>query len=142
MSYQSFFQTVTTNSVHIPLYSTSMFYKFWEIILQMLVQLWKNFLQMSHKDHSFISWLFLGKRHSTRGIKTETITSKMLVAGTVQSVQWLAMSWPTEGFEFESQSGQEFSLLYRIQSDHLNYYPMGTRGSFPKAKQPEQETNH
>jgi hypothetical protein len=81
-----------------------MFYMFWEIILQMLVQLWKNFLKMSHKDHSFVSSLFLKKRYSTKGIKIATITPKMLVAGmTVQSVQWLAMGWPDEGFDFESQ---------------------------------------
>jgi hypothetical protein len=39
--------------------------------------------------------------------------------------------------EFDSQSGQEFSLFHIIQTGfgaHTASYPMGTRGSFPGGK--------
>jgi hypothetical protein len=42
-------------------------------------------------------------------------------------VEWLAMGWMTEGSEFESWYGQEFSLLHFIHTGaHLASYPMGT----------------
>jgi hypothetical protein len=43
----------------------------------------------------------------------------------------------TEGSEFESQYGQEFSLLHVVQTDsgvHQTSYPMGTEGSFSGGK--------
>jgi hypothetical protein len=45
--------------------------------------------------------------------------------------------WTTEGSEFESRQGQEFSLLHVVQTGsaaHPALYPMGTRGSFPGGK--------
>jgi hypothetical protein len=45
-----------------------------------------------------------------------------------------AMGWRTKGSEFESPSGQEFSLLYVVQAGsgaNPASYPMGTAGSFP-----------
>jgi hypothetical protein len=45
--------------------------------------------------------------------------------------------WTTEGSEFESREGQEFSLLQIVQTGsevHPTYYPMGTGGSFPGGK--------
>jgi hypothetical protein len=47
------------------------------------------------------------------------------------------MGWTTEGSEFESRQGQEFSLLHVVQAGsgaHPTSYPMGTRGSFPGGK--------
>jgi hypothetical protein len=42
-----------------------------------------------------------------------------------------------EGSDFESQYGQEFSLLYVVQTGsgvHPTSYPMDTGGSFPGVK--------
>jgi hypothetical protein len=42
-----------------------------------------------------------------------------------------------QGIEFESQWGQEFSLLHVVQTDpgaHHTSYPMGTGGPFPGGK--------
>jgi hypothetical protein len=39
------------------------------------------------------------------------------------------MGWMTEGFEFKSQYGQEFSLPHVVQTDsgaHTTSYPIGT----------------
>jgi hypothetical protein len=58
-------------------------------------------------------------------------------AGIVQSVWRLPRGWMTKGSEFESQWGQEFSLLYVIQTSsgaHPAYCPMDTRDSFPWGK--------
>jgi hypothetical protein len=44
----------------------------------------------------------------------------------------------TEGSEFETQYGQEFSLLHVVQTGcgaHLASYPVCTVGSFPGVKQ-------
>jgi hypothetical protein len=52
-------------------------------------------------------------------------------AGIAQSVQRLATGWTTEGSEFESRWGQEFSLLHVVQTGsgvHPTSYPMGTGG--------------
>jgi hypothetical protein len=46
--------------------------------------------------------------------------------------------WKTEGSEFESQQGKEFSLLHVVQSGsgvHPTSYPMGTGGSFYGGKE-------
>jgi hypothetical protein len=43
------------------------------------------------------------------------------------------MGWTTEGSEFDSQYGQEFSLLLVIQTGsgvHPTSYPMGAEGYF------------
>jgi hypothetical protein len=51
----------------------------------------------------------------------------------------------TEGLEFESLYGQEFSLLYVVQTGsgvHLTSYPMGTGGSFPGVKLPGREADY
>jgi hypothetical protein len=48
-----------------------------------------------------------------------------------------ATGWTTEGSEFESRKGQEFCLLYVVQTGsgvHRTSYPMGTGGSFPGSK--------
>jgi hypothetical protein len=47
------------------------------------------------------------------------------------------MRWTTEGSEFASRYGQEFSLLHVVQTSpgaHPTSYPMGTGGSFPGDK--------
>jgi hypothetical protein len=36
--------------------------------------------------------------------------------GIAQLVQWLATGWTTEGLDFESRQGQEFSLLHVVQT--------------------------
>jgi hypothetical protein len=62
-----------------------------------------------------------------------------------QSVWRLAMGWMTKGSELESWWGQEFSLLHVIQTGsgaHSASYPMGTRGTFPRVKQPGREADH
>jgi hypothetical protein len=49
-----------------------------------------------------------------------------------RSAVGIATGWMTEGSEFESRWGQEFSLLHVVQTGsgvHLTY-PMGTGGSF------------
>jgi hypothetical protein len=46
-------------------------------------------------------------------------------------------SWMNERLVFESQKGQEFSLLHIVQTGsqaHQTSYTMGTRGSFPGGK--------
>jgi hypothetical protein len=46
----------------------------------------------------------------------------------------VATGWTTEGSEFESRWGQEFSLLQTVQTGsevHPTPYPVGTGGSFP-----------
>jgi hypothetical protein len=43
----------------------------------------------------------------------------------------IATGWTTEGSEFESRQGQEFSLLHVVQIGsgvHPTSYPMGTGG--------------
>jgi hypothetical protein len=53
------------------------------------------------------------------------------------SVVGIATDWTTEGSEFESRYGQEFSLLQIVQTGsevHPTAYPMGTGGSFPGGK--------
>jgi hypothetical protein len=55
----------------------------------------------------------------------------------VQSEEWPAMGWMTEGPKFESQYGQVFSLLHVIQTGsgaHPTSYPTGTNGTFSKVK--------
>jgi hypothetical protein len=50
-------------------------------------------------------------------------------AGIAQSVLRLATGWTTEGSELESRWGQEFSLLYVVQTGsgvHPTSYQMGT----------------
>jgi hypothetical protein len=47
------------------------------------------------------------------------------------------MGWMTEGSEFESGGGQEFSLLQIVQTGsgvHPTSYSMGAGGSFPGGK--------
>jgi hypothetical protein len=48
----------------------------------------------------------------------------------------LATGWTTEGPEFESRKGQEFSVLHIVQTGSGVHptYPMGTGGSFPGGK--------
>jgi hypothetical protein len=61
-------------------------------------------------------------------------------AGIVQSVYRLATDWTTEGSEFGCRCGQEFSLLYVVQTDSgasPASYPMGAGGSFPGGKAAE-----
>jgi hypothetical protein len=61
------------------------------------------------------------------------ITISKQRAGIAQSVQRLATGWTTEGSEFESWYGQQFSLLHVIQTGsrfRQTSYPMGTGGSF------------
>jgi hypothetical protein len=55
------------------------------------------------------------------------------------------MGWVTEGLEFQSRYGQEFSLLRIVQTGsgaHPASYPMCTGGSFPGVKQQEHEADH
>jgi hypothetical protein len=55
------------------------------------------------------------------------------------------MGWTTEGSEFESRWGQEFSLLHVVQTGsgaHPASYPMGTGGSFPGVKRQGREADH
>jgi hypothetical protein len=64
-------------------------------------------------------------------------TDVFLLSGIVQSVLWLASGWMTEGLEFKSQWGQEFSVLHVIQTGsgvHPDSYPMGIGVSFPGGK--------
>jgi hypothetical protein len=45
--------------------------------------------------------------------------------------------WTTEGSELETRQGQEFSLLYVVQTGsgvHPTSYPIVTGGSFPRGK--------
>jgi hypothetical protein len=48
----------------------------------------------------------------------------------------MAMDWTTEGSEFESRYGQEFSLLHDVQTGsgaHPASYPVGTVGKAAEA---------
>jgi hypothetical protein len=50
----------------------------------------------------------------------------------------MTTGWTTEGSEFESRWGQEFSLLQVVQTGsgvHSTSYPMGTGGSFSAGKE-------
>jgi hypothetical protein len=54
-----------------------------------------------------------------------------------QYVYRLGTGWTTEGSEFESRWGQDFSLLHVIQigfGAHSTSYSVGTGGSFLGAK--------
>jgi hypothetical protein len=54
-----------------------------------------------------------------------------------QSLYRLATFWTTEGSEFESQYGQEFSLFCVVQTGsgtHPAYYPMSTVSTSPEGK--------
>jgi hypothetical protein len=47
------------------------------------------------------------------------------------------MGWTTEGSEYESRYGQEFSVLHVVQTGsvvHPTFYTMGTGSSFIKGK--------
>jgi hypothetical protein len=49
----------------------------------------------------------------------------------------MATGWTTEGSEFESRYGQEFSLLHVVQigsGAHSASYPMDTEDLFPGGK--------
>jgi hypothetical protein len=49
----------------------------------------------------------------------------------------MAAGWTTEGSEFESRWGQEFSLLHVVHTGsgvQPTSYPMGIGGSFPGGK--------
>jgi hypothetical protein len=61
----------------------------------------------------------------------------ILGAGIAHSVWRLATGWTTERSEFESRWGQEFPLLYLVQTDsgaNPASYPMGTGGVIPGDK--------
>jgi hypothetical protein len=48
-----------------------------------------------------------------------------------------ARGWTTEGSEFESRYGQEFSLLHFVHTGsgvHTTFHPMGSGDSFPGGK--------
>jgi hypothetical protein len=56
-----------------------------------------------------------------------------------------ATGWTTEGSEFESRMGQEFSLLQVVQTGsgvHPTSYTMGTGGSFLGVKRPGSDAHH
>jgi hypothetical protein len=56
-------------------------------------------------------------------------------AGIAQLVQQLPKGWTTEGSEFESRWGQEFSLLHIVQTAsgaHPASYQMGMGGLFTR----------
>jgi hypothetical protein len=62
-----------------------------------------------------------------------------------ESVVGIVTWTPTEGSEFKSLWGQEFSLLHVFQipsGDDQASYPMGTGCSFPGVKWPEREADH
>jgi hypothetical protein len=45
------------------------------------------------------------------------------------------MGWTTEGSEFETGGGQEFSLLHVVRTGaHLAFYPTDTEDSSPGGK--------
>jgi hypothetical protein len=57
----------------------------------------------------------------------------------------MATGSTTEGSEFESRWGQEFSLLHVVQTTsgaHPVSYPIGKGGSSPGVKQPGREADH
>jgi hypothetical protein len=57
----------------------------------------------------------------------------------------LATGWKTEGSEFESPWGREFSLLHVVQAGsgaHPTSYPISTGGSFAGVKRKEREADH
>jgi hypothetical protein len=61
-------------------------------------------------------------------------------AGIAQSVQRLDMGWTTEGSDFESRSGKQFSPLRLVQTGfgaRPVFYPMGTGESFLGGKAAE-----
>jgi hypothetical protein len=69
----------------------------------------------------------------------------MNMYGIAQSVYRLATGWTTEKSEFESRWGQEFSLLFVVQTGsgaHPTSYPIGTGDSSPEGKRPERKTDH
>jgi hypothetical protein len=81
-------------------------------------------------------------RHSSN---IKFITSTIWRAGITLSVYWLATGWTTEGSEFESLWGQEFSPLHIVQTCsgvHPTSYSMGTGGSFPRVKRSGREVYH
>jgi hypothetical protein len=72
-------------------------------------------------------------------------TKKHKGAGIAQSVYRLATVWTTEGSEFKSWYGQEFSLVHVVQTGsgaHPVSYPMSPGGSFPEEKRQGREADH
>jgi hypothetical protein len=66
--------------------------------------------------------------------------STIRAAGIAQSVYRLAKGWTTEGLEFESRYGKEFSFLHVVQTGsgaNPASYQMGTGGLFPRSKAAE-----
>jgi hypothetical protein len=69
----------------------------------------------------------------------------LLRAGIAQSVYRLAMGWTAKGSDFESRWGQEFLLLYVVQTGsgvHPTSHPMGTGVSVPEVKRQVREADH
>jgi hypothetical protein len=74
--------------------------------------------------HGSMDWIHLAQDWYTNGI-TSSVSFKSLL---------------TEGSEFESLRGQQFSLIHVVQTGsgaHPTSYPMGTVGSFPGGKAAE-----
>jgi hypothetical protein len=79
----------------------------------------------------------MGFEHSILVFEWAKIFINILGAGIAQSVQRMATGRSTEGSEFDSRWGQEFSLLYVVQTDSgvdPTSYPMGTGVSFRRGK--------
>jgi hypothetical protein len=94
-----------------------------------------------NNEHAVIdtTTLLVESRASTqRGMFTVRIPAEPLSkTRSRDSVIGIATGWTTEGSEFVSRYGQEFSLLRVVQTYfgvHPTSYPMGTGGSFPGDK--------
>jgi hypothetical protein len=79
------------------------------------------------------------KQISFWGLQKAYRTNFILVSVSWDSVVGIATAsgLKTEGSEFESRWGQEFSVLHIVQIGsgvHPASYPMGTGGSFPGGK--------
>jgi hypothetical protein len=88
------------------------------------------------QSHKTIFWgCILQGNFTIHTRKIRKITSSG--ARIAQSVYRRAAGWTTEGSEFESRWGQEFSLLRVFQTDsgvHTTSYPMNTEVFFPVGK--------
>jgi hypothetical protein len=65
--------------------------------------------------------------------------------GIAQSVYRRAVSWTSEGLQFKSRQGQDFTSLHVVQTGsgaHPSFYSVGTRGSFPGVKRLVREADH
>jgi hypothetical protein len=106
----------------------------------------------NHKIYKGVNCYTNGNHKTYKGVncykngnhKTYKDVNKYMGAGIAQSVQRLVTSWTTEGPEFESRWGQEFSHHHIFQTGsgtHIVSYTMCTWSTYKATKRLGREAN-